>query len=144
MDLKVTRKAEVFLDTSYIIALANFSDEYHSRAVQLSRQLKSEKIKVVTTRGILLEIGNALSRFRLRSQSIQILRILEKDSQVTIIPLSEALYFRAFKLYSQRLDKQWGLVDCISFVVMEDHQIQAALTADVHFRQAGFQALLLD
>jgi predicted nucleic acid-binding protein len=37
---------------------------------------------------------------------------------------------------------QWSLTDCISFVVMQDRQITGALTADHHFEQAGFTALL--
>ena len=36
----------------------------------------------------------------------------------------------------------WSLTDCISFVVMRHHEIAEALTADRHFEQAGFAALL--
>lgn len=32
--------------------------------------------------------------------------------------------------------------DCISFVVMQDHGLSEALTADHHFDQAGFKVLL--
>jgi len=39
-------------------------------------------------------------------------------------------------------DKEWGMTDCISFIVMEDHGLTDALTADEHFQQAGFRALL--
>jgi len=46
------------------------------------------------------------------------------------------------KLYSERPDKEWGLTDCVSFVVMEAHGIRDALTADEHFEQAGFRALM--
>ncbi|MFM6264927.1 MAG: PIN domain-containing protein, partial [Dolichospermum sp.] len=42
----------------------------------------------------------------------------------------------------QREDKEWGLVDCISFIVMQDRGISDALTTDIHFQQAGFRALL--
>ena len=45
-------------------------------------------------------------------------------------------------LYEQRLDKDWGLTDCISFVVMQREQIQEAFTSDKHFEQAGFIRLL--
>src|ERR1035441_1430803 len=34
------------------------------------------------------------------------------------------------------------LTDCISFVVMQDHGLSEALTADHHFEQAGFKAFL--
>jgi predicted nucleic acid-binding protein len=39
---------------------------------------------------------------------------------------------------------EWGLVDCISFIVMQNRGITDALTADIHFQQAGFRALLRD
>ncbi|MFM6219167.1 MAG: PIN domain-containing protein, partial [Dolichospermum sp.] len=42
----------------------------------------------------------------------------------------------------QREDKEWGLVDCISFIVMQDRGISDAPTTDIHFQQAGFRALL--
>jgi len=45
-------------------------------------------------------------------------------------------------LFRQRTDKAWGLTDCISFVVMQERGISEALTADEHFEQAGFIALL--
>jgi predicted nucleic acid-binding protein len=39
-------------------------------------------------------------------------------------------------------DKDWSLTDFISFAVMGDNGITEALTADHHFEQAGFTALL--
>ena len=39
-------------------------------------------------------------------------------------------------------DKNWLLPDCTSFVVMRDHELTEALTADRHFEQAGFKAPL--
>jgi hypothetical protein len=36
----------------------------------------------------------------------------------------------------------WGLVDCVSFVIMRSLGIREAFTADRHFEQAGFVALL--
>ncbi len=40
------------------------------------------------------------------------------------------------------MDKEWGLVDCVSFVTMNQLGITEALTTDRHFEQAGFVALL--
>ena len=33
-------------------------------------------------------------------------------------------------------------IDCMSFVVMSERKLTDALTADDHFRQAGFRVLL--
>lgn len=67
---------------------------------------------------------------------------LENDPLVEIVSLTDDLYRQALRLYGERADKEWGLTDCISFVVMHERGINAALTADKHFQQAGYQALL--
>ena len=135
-------RAEVFLDTAYAIALSSPNDLFHQRAVQLVDELKSAGTRLVTTRAILLEIGNALSKQRYRRAAVILLDSLEIDPHVEIIPLSEQLYVRASQLYRERPDKEWALTDCVSFIVMEDRGINEALTPDEHFQQAGFQALM--
>ena len=97
---------------------------------------------MVTTRAILLEIGNSLSKLRYRSSGVALLASLETDPRVEIFPLSEDLYQRGFEMFRRRHDKEWSLVDCMSFVVMQDHRLQESLTTDEHFEQAGFRALL--
>ena len=90
----------------------------------------------------MLEIGNALSKQRYRQDAIKLLHALEADPNVEIVPVTEGLYQRGFQLYSARTDKDWGITDCISFIVMEEQGLKEALTADAHFQQAGFHALL--
>jgi predicted nucleic acid-binding protein len=134
--------ANVFLDTAYAIALSTHTDQFHVSAVQLSEQLEASKTQMVTTRAVLLEIGNALSKVRYRLAAVSLLQAIETDSSVEIVPLSEELYANAFSLFCARPDKEWGLVDCISFVVMQERGIIDALTTDEHFRQMGFRPLL--
>lgn len=133
----------VFLDAAYAIALSAPNDQYHERAVTLAEQLEAYGSQLITTRAVMLEIGNALAKLRYRIAAIELLDSLEADPDVEIIPISEKLYQRAFELYRERPDKEWGLTDCISFVVMKDRDVKNALTADEHFKQAGFNALLL-
>ena len=58
------------------------------------------------------------------------------------MPLSSALFRRAVDRYTRRKDKTWSLVDCVSFLIMEEHRITDALTPDMHFQQAGFEVML--
>ena len=133
---------KVFLDTAYAIALSSEQDSLHSVALQIADTLEAEGTSIVTTRAILLEIGNALSKQRFRAAAVALLRALESDPSVEIVPFSTELYDRAFALFQQRPDKEWGLIDCVSFVVMRERGISQALTSDEHYRQAGFQALM--
>lgn len=133
---------KTFVDTAFAIAVSVPTDAFHTKAVQLAAKLKADKTRLITTRGVMLEIGNALSKPRYRTDAAALLRSLEEDENVEIVPLSEELYARAFYLYRERLDKAWGMVDCLSFVVMQEQGITDALTTDEHFKQAGFRVLM--
>ena len=90
---------------------------------------------------MLLEIGNALAR-NFKQQAIEVIDDLLGSNEVEIVRLNPQLFDRAYALYKQHQDKEWGLLDCVSFVVMRDADISNALTFDQHFAQAGFQALM--
>ncbi len=133
-----------FLDTAFILALASPTDQFHDRAKTLSRKIKKEKISLITTRAILVEIGDAMSSQRRRQAGIITLASLESAENLEIVSSSDDLYARAFNLFRSRPDKEWGMTDCISFVVMDEEQIHEALTTDFHFQQAGFTPLMRD
>jgi len=132
----------LFLDTSYAIALSSPSDQLHEPAVRAAERIESERASLVTTRAVTLEIGNALSKLKYRRAAVELLQSLEDDPAVEVVPLTEELYERAAQLYGARADKEWGLTDCVSFVVMRERGLTEALTADEHFSQAGFRAVL--
>ena len=135
-------RSEVFLDTTYAIALSAPQDRLHHRAVQLADILETAGTRLVTTQAVMLEIGNILSKQPLRQGAVMLLNALAADSKVEIVPLSQQLYDRAFQLYCDRSEKEWKFTDCVSFIVMQYSGITEALTANEHFQQAGFRALL--
>ncbi|HYO16447.1 MAG TPA: PIN domain-containing protein, partial [Thermoanaerobaculia bacterium] len=104
----------VFLDTSFAIALIAETDEHHPRAKELADDFEHRRTRLVTTRAVLLEIGNAFSKSPLRRQAVALLESFEQDSQVEVVPLSEALYQRGFDVFRRWSDKEWSLVDCVS------------------------------
>jgi predicted nucleic acid-binding protein len=63
----------VFLDTSYAIALASTTDEFHLEALALAEEVEANGIRLLTTWGVLLEIGNALSKLQYRHAAMHIL-----------------------------------------------------------------------
>ena len=131
----------VFLDTAFSLALANPNDLLHARAIHIADQLEVTETRLVTSRAVLLEIGNSLARLRYRAAGVRLLASLEADPSVEIVYLTDELYHEALQLYRDRMDKEWGLADCISFVVMQAHGLTEALTADKHFQQIGYNAL---
>ena len=128
----------LFVDTGYVIALINENDQHHACALALSQHYEGHPL--VTTDAVLLEIGNALSRIA-RQEASQILHYFIHADEVTVVQLTPDRFNSAFKRYDRYQDKHWGLVDCLSFEVMQEMALSKVLSFDHHFTQAGYQPL---
>lgn len=132
-------RTPIFIDTGYVLALVNTHDAFYQQALEVMQQVMPP---FLTTEAVLTEIGNTLSRQRWRSLAISVLQRLRNDPDLDIVPVSSSSFEQAVQLYSTRPDKEWGLTDCISFVVMQERGLTQVLTTDHHFIQAGFHNLL--
>ena len=132
---------QVFADTSYWIALVNPRDQIHAKAVSVTQQLSPARI--LTSEMVLAEVLNSFSDGGpLRHAVGSMVQRLRSNRDVIIVPQTSEQFESALRRYKQTADKSWSLTDCASFQVMETEQMQAALTHDQHFAQAGFEALL--
>lgn len=131
-----------FVDTGFVIALASPRDASHEQALHLSARAAVERASLVTSDAVLLEIGAAFSRTAFRAEGVAIIRALRSDPAVRLVSLNASLLDDAITLFTARAGKEWSLADCVSFEIMRAEHINEALSADTHFEQAGFTALL--
>ena len=129
-----------FVDTSYVVALANETDALHEGALHYSSEVEEGQIELVTTEAVLLEVASALSKVRYRSHAVVFVEALRAGAEV--VPFSTNLLLEAWEMFKRHLDKEWTWVDTISFVTMRREGLTEALTGDHHFEQAGFRPLL--
>lgn len=129
-----------FLDTMFIQAFLNNRDPYHKSVLPFLPRVRAAK-EVWLTEAILVEVGNALSTIN-RTIAAQFIAECYETPNMRVVSVDTPLLNQALNLYRSRPDKDWGLTDCISFVVMQEQNITDAVTADKHFNQAGFKALL--
>jgi predicted nucleic acid-binding protein len=131
---------DVFADTSYYIALLNRLDVDHGKATTFRHGYSG---RYLTTAFVVIELGNWLCRTAQRPLFVRLVDALGADPSTTVLPGTEdPASERSYPFYRNRLDQEWSLTDCISFEVMRQMRITHALTADHHFEQAGFFALL--
>lgn len=129
---------QIFIDTGFIIALINERDQYHQQAVKLANRF--EGYPLLATDAVLLEVGNALVR-NYKRQAIEIIEQFLDADEIEVVSLTPQLFNQALTFYKRYQDKEWGLVDCVSFTVMREAGVTQALAFDKHFVQAGFQLL---
>ncbi|MBW4514828.1 MAG: PIN domain-containing protein [Timaviella obliquedivisa GSE-PSE-MK23-08B] len=132
-------QSRLFLDTVFIQALYNSRDRYHAKALALLPQVEAAEVWI--TEAILIEVGNGLSEVN-RQGAVEFIQLCYQTPNIHVMSVDTALLDQALQLYAARNDKDWGLTDCISFVVMKNQNLSEAVTADEHFVQAGYQALL--
>lgn len=127
----------VFVDTSAFYALTDARDDNHALSVNAAQRLAHEGAELFVTNFVVAEthtlmlnrLGRdvaerALTRFY--ASSMRIIRATERDET------------RAREIIARSQDKDYSLVDAISFAVMDRLHIRRAWTYDHHFRQYGF------
>lgn len=137
--------SELFADTSGWGHLLDARQPFHALAADVYRQARDQHRVVVTTNYILAELSGLLtSPLRLpRPLIVRFIDAIKSSPYVAVVHVDAALDEEGWQLFRNRLDKEWSLVDCVSFTLMKRHGIQEALTADHHYSQAGFTGLLL-
>ena len=131
-----------FADAGYWIALISPRDRLRERAIQVTVNLGDHRL--VTSQMVLVEVLNhfAGQGDLARKAASETVKGLKNDPNTEVVEQSSEQYDKALDMYASRLDQTWSLVDCSSFVLMEERGIQDALAHDVDFVQAGFNALL--
>lgn len=132
----------IFLDASGIIALLNKSDNLHEQAKQILNQFTSSNYRFLTTDLILVETGNTLSTPKFKNAVKSYIKTLQNSDKVQIIYTTKDDFDMGLGEFEKFQDKDWGLVDCISFDIMRRHHCTQAFTHDHHFEQAGFHILI--
>lgn len=130
--------SRIFVDSGFVIALINQRDQYHQQALELADRVEGHPLLI--TDAVLLEIGNALVR-NYKQQATELIEQFLAADEVEVVSLTPQLFRQALGLYKMYQDKEWGLVDCVSFIVMWQTGVSQVLTFDRHFVQAGFQVL---
>ncbi len=129
----------IFVDTGYLLAALNPRDELFGRA-QIWAQAVREPL--ITTEYVICELVNSLSAPNDRLKAHAVVAEIQSSTSWELVHSNQALFSDGLLLHQQREDKHWSLTDCLSFVVMQQRNITQALAFDLHFEQAGSQALL--
>lgn len=135
---------ERFVDTSGWAEWADRTLPFHVQAAAIVDEVCQAGGRLITTSLVLAELTALLTRpIRMaKSQQIQLLDDIRSDPLVAVIPFDSPTETAAWSLWRSRPDKEWSLVDCASFVVMQQYLLTEALTTDHHFEQAGFVRML--
>jgi predicted nucleic acid-binding protein len=136
--------SELFVDTAGWGHLVDPTQKCHSLAATIYRSGRQQGRKFITTNYVIAELVALLtSPLHIpRPSIVAFIESLKAAPHIVIVHVDATLDKQAWQLLTERPDKEWSLVDCSSFVVMQQRDIMEALTTDHNFEQAGFVCLL--
>ena len=133
----------LFVDTSGWACYFDRAQPAHHDAFTFVRLCLANQTRLVTTNYIIAELVALLHKLgRPRAEYVSLIDELLTTPEVEVVHIDPTLHRRGWALLSERIDKPWSLVDCVSFVILQDRGLTEALTTDHHFEQAGFSRLL--
>lgn len=135
---------KIFVDTSGWASLADVSEPFYKNAKEIYAVAMQNQQRLVTTNYVLAELVALMTspmRFH-RPRIVEFINGIKESPFFDIVHIDEDLDAKSWELLSNRVDKKWSLVDCSSFIVMQENNITESLTTDHHFEQAGFVRLL--
>ena len=133
---------ETFIDTSGIYSILVRRDRMHERAAAFMAQAARARKRFVTTDYVLDESVTLLKARGFGRLVAPLFESIDASTAVRIEWTNPERFKETMAFCVRHSDKAWSFTDCLSFVVMQAHDVPAALTSDVHFEQAGFRILL--
>jgi predicted nucleic acid-binding protein len=114
-------------------------DQWRQDAMREMASLKAQRRSLVTTNWVLAETYTGLVDRIARGAIARLRAMVEGSTLVRVIWIDRLLEELAWRKFLQYDDKDVSMVDCTSFVVMEQLGLSTAFTFDRHFLQVGFQ-----
>ncbi len=133
---------DIFIDTSGFFALISREDKYHTEANQCFVDAARNKQYFITTDYVLVETATLIKARRMSHQLRDFFKRVENARTCHTLWTDEKQFTLARDFFIKHQDQAWSFTDCHSFLTMKQLKLLDALTADHHFAQAGFNAIL--
>ena len=129
----------IFFDTSAAFALLNSRDQFHGTALNTLQTIDTDGETLFTHNYVILETVALLQRRLGLAASVA----FQRDAQtfLTLHWVTETDHERAVERWLERDTRRLNLVDCMSFVVMEQYDCTTAFAYDSDFESEGFQLI---
>ena len=136
-------KTDIFVDTSGFYALLAAKDPQHVKAAALLKKAAGASIRFITTDYVLDETATLLKARGIGHLLDLFFNDLTASHACRTLWTDAADFVKARDYFLQHKDKDYSFTDCVSFCAMKSEGLYRALTTDAHFRQAGFDPLLV-
>ena len=135
------KNSTIFVDTGAWYALADRTDQHHTRAVKKYPALLKQYPHLTTTNLVVAETYILIRRALGYQPAISFLNNLSSSPRITKIYSDTLLEFQAEKILEKYQDQDFSYTDAVSIAAMRELKIGKAFAFDSHFATAGFATI---
>ncbi|MBI2481803.1 MAG: type II toxin-antitoxin system VapC family toxin [Planctomycetia bacterium] len=129
----------IFIDTGAFLARYLHRDQYHDKATSHWQVLSSDRRPCFTSNFVVDETITLLARRSTYEFAAVRARNIYESVSLSILRPDENDELAAVELFQKYADQEVSFTDCVSFILMEKHDIRCAFSFDRHFTIAGFE-----
>jgi predicted nucleic acid-binding protein len=133
--------AELFVDASAWIALADADDQHYAEAAKLYPDLLKNYRRLVTTNLIVAEAYILIRRELGHEAGITFLSRIKASPRIERVYADAELEAQAETILGRYQDQLFSYADAVSFALMRQRGIEEAFAFDKYFAVAGFSLL---
>ena len=122
----------IFIDTSFFVALLSPRDAHHKRAREAFDAFKGQRLVdlFLTTNNVVLETITVAGRQGGNRLAVEVGQMLYAEKLARLYRTTPEDERAALAYLEQHQDKRYSAVDCLSFVVMLEHDIHEVFAFD--------------
>ncbi len=130
---------KLYIDTSAFYALIDRSDKYHAMAKVLWPSLLTNNIEMLTSNYIVAETIELMqSRLGFKAANMWRQAVL---GVVDVKWVNESIHCQGLNLWMSLGRKGCGFIDCISFIVMNHHQVEQVFGFKESYDEQGYDVI---
>ena len=123
----------VFIDSGYIIALANKTDIYHKKAIEVSELIKDGELgSIYTSNYIFDEVVTHIMARQSHETAVKAGNAL-LNSEIGMLEVTQSQFIESWQLFKKK--QNMSFTDCTTVKLMEENNIKNIVTFDKGFKQ---------
>jgi len=129
----------IFIDTSAFLAILNKEDHFHQIAKETWEEINVSEEYLICSNYVINETISLLqNRF-----GIEALRIFENEVRpvIDLIWVDQSIHHAGMVVVLTTNHRKLSLVDCTSFEIIRNLQVEKVFTFDSHFSDQGFNII---
>ena len=131
----------IFFDTGAYIALTDASDQHHTEATELARQIAASRLPRIATNYVLVEAYTWIRRKLGHHAVVAFGMSIDRDvdaGRLKIVYVANALDEAGWATLEKYDDQAFSFVDCVSFAWLRQNPEVEVFAFDQHFVWMGF------